>query len=162
RRHNTLAAAIRDCATAAGWSATCAAGQVFDSHQGRPADVWVERHPKFRAGLAIDCTIVSAAAQDCADVVSRRERRKVDKYPHEVARHPHLGFLPFAVALHGNVGPAATAQMNEWSTLQAARGLAARDFSAARDWVLSTIAHAFATGTLRHIRAYYDRQSADP
>src|SRR5262249_39175573 len=90
RRHNTLAASIRDCAAAAGWSAPCAAGQVFDSHQGRPADVWVECHPKFRAGVTIDCTIVSAAAQDCNDVVSRREHRKADKYRDEVARHPHL------------------------------------------------------------------------
>lgn len=158
QRHNTLAYAIRDCATAAGWRATCSAGQIFESHRGRPADVWVENHPRYRAGLAIDCTVVSAAGQDGPDTAARRERKKIDKYKVEVARHPDLGFAPFAIDLYGNLGPIAWTQMQQWATNQSGKRVATRDYTAALDWVVSTIAHAFATGTLRQLRGFYDRQ----
>jgi hypothetical protein len=158
RRHNTLASAIRECAEAAGWRAACGVGQVFMSHRGRPADIWIENHPRHRGGLAVDCTIVSAAGQDGAHTAERRERRKIDKYKAEVARHPELGFEPFAVDLYGNLGPAAWRQMQQWAVNQAARRDATVDYNAALGWVTSTIGCAFATGAIRQVRRYYDGQ----
>jgi len=157
RRHNTVAYAIRDCLREAGWVATCASGQVFDAHKGRPADVWVEGHPRHRGGLAVDCTVVSTAGQEGARAVERKERMKEAKYGDEVARHPGLGFEAFALGLDGTIGPKAWVQMQEWARVQAVRGVAGRNYGEALDWVSRTIAHAFVAGTVRQIRSFYDR-----
>lgn len=157
RRHNQLAFAIRDCTAAAGFASTCHAGQVFDSHNGRPADIWVEGYPGHRAGLAIDCTIVSAT--DGRNTAANREQRKISKYSAEVARHPELGFRPFAIDLDGRLGPSAWNLMLDWARIQASRKATGRALPESRDWVISTIAYAFATGSIRHIQSYYDKQT---
>lgn len=141
---------------AKGFFSTCHAGQVFDSHNGRPADIWVEGYPGHRAGLAIDCTIVSAT--DGRRTAAHREQMKITKYSTEVARHPELGFKPFAIDLDGRLGPSAWTLLQEWARIQASRKATGRSLAEARDWVIATIAHAFATGTIRHIQSYYDKQ----
>ena len=157
RRHNMVATAVRECAVAAGWRANCATGQVFEVHRGRPADVWVEGHPRHRAGMAIDVTVVSTAGQEGDRTVERREHLKIEKYRAEVARHPGLGFEPFGLGLDGSVGPHAWELMREWARMQAVRRLTARNYVESLDWVVRTIAFAFVTGTLRHLRNFYDR-----
>src|SRR5690606_25527074 len=87
RRHNTLAYAIRDCIRAAGWRASGSAARIFAAHGGRPVDGWVEGHPQLAAGLAIDCTVVSAVAAGRvagAQVAAAAEGRKRRKYAAEV------------------------------------------------------------------------------
>ncbi len=64
RRHNEIGIAIRDCLIEAGHDAVIRGGPVFDSHRGRPADIWVADHPAHRGGMAIDVTAVTTAGWD--------------------------------------------------------------------------------------------------
>jgi hypothetical protein len=159
RRHNEIAYAIRDCIAAAGWRPSCASGAVFEAHRGRPADIWVDCHPLHNAGLAIDCTAVTAAGHVPGSAAGIAEAAKVRKYAAEVARNPGLGFQPFAVDLHGNIGPAAWHQMQAWARAIASAADSSRTQPEALDWVVGTIARAFVSGCVRQIRTFEERQS---
>ena len=159
RRHNEVAYAIRDCAIEAGFSASCSDGVTFDSHNGRPADIFVRNHEQFRAGLAIDCTIVTASNRGAATAAAEERKRK--KYKAEVDKHFGLGFSPFALDLDGGVGPEAWALIQNWARRQATIPTNARQYIEALDWCVATLAHALVNGSVRHIRAYYDRRARD-
>jgi hypothetical protein len=151
RRHNDIAYAIRDVICEAGLRANCATGRVFDTHRGRPADVWVEDHPAHRSGLAIDCTIVSTVGRTSGAAADDAEKRKMDKYKDEVAKHPGLGFAPFAIDFRGDVGASAWMLIHDWARLQSVDPNSTRNFPESLAWVCSTIANAFVSGFIRHI-----------
>ncbi len=160
RRHNELASAICESIAEAGWRPRVASGQVFESHRGRPADVWVDNHPRHYGGQAIDCTIVSAIGRPRGSAAQLAEEQKIRKYETEVTRQPGLGFAPFAVDLFGNVGPAAWSQMQQWAHAQAAAPDSTRTTSEALQWITGNIARAFVAGCLRQIRAFEERQQS--
>jgi hypothetical protein len=94
RRHNEMAYAIRSSIDPTGWGPECRGGPVFEGHGGRPADIWVARHPRHPAGQALDCTVVTTEGREPGAAVIAAEAAKRDKYAHQVARSPGLGFAP--------------------------------------------------------------------
>jgi hypothetical protein len=161
RRHNELAYAIRDCVVEGGVAANCQTGHVFEAHKGRPADVWVPSHPRYRAGLAIDCTIVTASNRKNGAAAAAEERKR-RKYKAEVERHPGLGFCAFAVDLDGNIGPEAWQMICAMAAAQIHNPSACRgNIAEAREWCIATLAHALVHGSVRQIRAYAERRARD-
>lgn len=82
----------------------CKERRVFEAHGGRPAGIWVQTHPVYHTGQAIDCTIVSAAANAGAKSGYRRRALTLEVRDQGRPRPPRLGFEPFAVDLNGAVG----------------------------------------------------------
>jgi hypothetical protein len=154
RRHNEIAAAIRECVDAAGWRASTRGGPVFNSHGGRPADVWVAAHPAHHVGQALDCTVVSTAGRPPGRAAAAAEDAKEKKYRAEVDRHPGLGFAPLGFDLLGGIGPAAWTQMESWARAISRVPTADRSYEEARLWVTSVIATAFVAAVSRQIRIF--------
>ena len=146
RRHNEVAAAVRTCVDKAGWDGAMCGGPVFESHGGRPGDVWARRHPTHLAGQAIDVTIVTAT------VAAGEAKQR--KYATEVAKSPGMGFAPFALDLNGGIGPSAWTQMSGWATAVAARDDAVWERGQALDLIVGRVAHAFVVGVARQIRGF--------
>ncbi len=157
RRHNAVAAAVRDCANDAGWRATTHSGPVFAAHRGRPADVWIVGRARFPAGLAIDVTIV-AGRGSAASSAALAERRKCRKYGREVEATPGLGFAPFAIDLRGVPGPAACALLQDMARAAASRADSSLSFSEAYTLLTSAIARAFVEGCVGHCIGFENRQ----
>jgi hypothetical protein len=164
RRHNDVAYAIRDVICEAGLRANCATGRVFDTHRGRPADVWVEDHPEHKAGFAIDCTIVSTIGRSPGTAADEAEKRKTDKYKAEVAKQQGLGFGPFAIDFRGDLGESAWRLMQDWARRQAVDPHSTRNYPEALAWVSSVIANAFVSGYIRHILLFdaWQREGGAP
>jgi hypothetical protein len=129
-------------------------GPVFESHGGRPADVWARRHPTYLAGQAIDVTIVTTAGRPPGSATVAAEDAKQRKYATEVAKSPGMGFAPFALDLNGGIGPSAWTQMSGWATAVAARDDAVWERGQALDLIVGRVAHAFVVGVARQIRGF--------
>jgi hypothetical protein len=153
RRHNEVAIAVRDCVIEAGWRGSTRGGPVFETHGGRPADVFVESHPAHRGGQALDVTIVTTAGR-AVGAAAHAEEQKRRKYGAELDRHPNLGFAPLAFDLLGGIGPSAWAEMQSWARAQAARRDATRSYAEALQWVIGSLAAAFVDGTTRQVRMF--------
>jgi hypothetical protein len=161
RRHNALAYAVVECIRPTGQDPACAGERkMFESHGGRPADIWVQRHPTYPAGQAIDCTIVSAVGPG-RDAAAAAETRKWRKYEDEVRGTQGLGFAPFAVDLTGELGPSAWELMRDWARGQLRGGHAERLEREATEWTTAVIAHAFVKGCARQLRAFANSQTRE-
>ncbi len=151
---------MRDCVSEAGWRGSTRGGPVFETHGGRPADVFVESHPAHRSGQALDVTIVTTAGR-AVGAAAHAEEQKRRKYGAELDRHPDLGFAPLAFDLLGGIGPSAWAEMQSWARSQTARR-DTRSYAEALQWVVSSLAAAFVDGTTRQVRMFELAQRGGP
>lgn len=161
RRHDELAAAVRRCLDDAGWDGAMCGGPVWESHGGRPADVWARRHPTYLAGLAIDVTVVTTSGRPPGKAAEAAEAAKRKKYAVELAKAPAMGFAPFAIDLGGGIGPSAWSEMQAWATAIAAREGSSIDRGQALEQITGRLANAFVRGITRQIRAFEIGQSRD-
>lgn len=162
RRHNEMAHAIRTCIAPAGWSPDCRGGPIFEGHGGRPADIWVARHPRYAAGQALDCTVVTTEGREPGAAVAAAEEAKRSKYAKQVERSPGMGFAPLAFDLLGSIGPSAWAEITSWARARAMPSSSECDYPEALSDILATLAHALVEASVRHIRAYDNDNRRDP
>jgi hypothetical protein len=154
RRHNEVAIAVRECVSEAGWRGSTRGGPVFETHGGRPADVWVESHPSYRGGQALDVTIVTTVGRPTGRAAEVAEEAKRRKYAAELQKHPALGFAAVAFDLLGGIGPSAWAEMQRWAAARAHISEGTCSYAEALQQVVTSISAAFTAGTTRQVRTF--------
>ena len=101
RRHNAIARTLVQIADRAGCLPFAQNKALMDGGYKRPGDVTFGRWPGRESGLAVDVTVRSTWVMSAAEA----ELDKREYYAKYFSDYTTQGFAPFAIDLHGGIGP---------------------------------------------------------